>query len=87
MLTTCYTCYDLHLIKINSKQLNSIKLAFNHRYSLKGLNRPCVYDSPLTLAPQKKSPFISKEEILRRNAEGGLHPSRDDLECNGGHNN
>ena len=72
---------------LNRFQLNCI--ALNHRYSLKGLSRPYVYDPPsLTLAPQraKITPLISKEEIARRNAECRIPPSRDDQEGNEGRN-
>ena len=34
---------------------------------------------------QEKTPLISKEEILKRNAEWGIPPSRDDQECSGCH--
>ena len=37
----------------NTIQFNLICIALNHRYSLKGLNRPYIYDIPLTLAPQR----------------------------------
>ena len=41
-------CFD-------SIQLDCICIGLKHRYSLKGLNRPCNYDTPLTLAPQRES--------------------------------
>ena len=38
-------------IHLNSLYL--ICIALNHRYSLKGLNRPYIYDIPLTLTPKR----------------------------------
>ena len=38
---------------INSIQLNCICLALDHHYSLKGLNRPNIYDTPLYPSPHK----------------------------------
>ena len=53
-----------------------------HRYNLKGLNRPYIYDTHLTLAPQRiKIPLGTNLDT-----EGGVPPSRDDQECNGCHN-
>ena len=47
-----------------------INLNLNHRSSFKGLIRPYVYYTPLTLAPQTEI-IISNEGILRRSAEWG----------------
>ena len=55
-------------------ELHFICKALGHHYSLKGLNRPKMYDTTLTQAPttgKKKTPVLSKEEILGRNAEWG----------------
>ena len=64
-------CPRNHYISIISYYICA---ALNHRYSLKGLNRPYIYDPPLTLTPRglEKTPLISEEEILRRNAERGF---------------
>ena len=54
--------------EFNSIQLNFICITLNHHYSLKGLNRPNICDTPLYPCPhtgKKKLPWISKEEILR----------------------
>ena len=43
-------------------QFNIICIALHHRYSLKGIIGACIYDTLLTLAPQrgrKKTPFVS----------------------------
>ena len=47
------------------EKFNFICIALNHRYSLKELNRPYIYDPPPALAtPEgKKKLLISKEEI------------------------
>ena len=81
-------CTADHLVHTSSStQLNFISISLNQRYSLKRLNMPYIRH-PLTLAPQraKKTPLISKEEILRRNTEWGIPPLRDDQECIGCHN-
>ena len=33
-------------------KLNSINIALNHQYSFKGLDRPRMYDTPLTPMPR-----------------------------------
>ena len=74
--------------QFNSIQFNFICIALNHSYSGKGFKRLYFYDIPLTLAPpedKKETPLISRGEILRRNAEWGIPPSRNDQECNRGH--
>ena len=73
--------YGLNHARYNSIRFNFILIAPNHWYSLKRLNRPYIYDTPLTLAPKRartttKSTLIRMEEILRRNADWGILPSR-----------
>ena len=61
---------QINLIKLNS---NFNCIALNQRYSLREPYWPYMHDNPLTLAPrgQQNTNLISKEEILRRNAEWG----------------
>ena len=55
-------------------QLNSISLALNHTHRLKGLNRPYMYETPLTLAPpegKRKLPSSARKRSRGGTQSGG----------------
>ena len=72
-LCALHAFFAVFLQTENSLQFNFICIALNHHHSLKGLNMPNIYDTPLCKPPQgqEKTPLnqqgrnLEKERMVR----------------------